>query len=793
MRTLLSTAVVVLAAASLHAQQPVYNARLGATRIAVPHADESETVTIDGRLSEGIWTRASVLTGFSTYAPADGTPAEDSTQVLVWYTATAIYFGVRAYEPHGPPATTVRATVAKRDQIDAEDNVQLLIDTFDDHRKAYVFAVTPLGGQADGIRSEGGGSGPTVGGQGFGANTGGNTIDLNPDFAYESKGRVTEWGYEVEVRIPFKSLRYPSAPVENWGLQIIRQVQHSGHQDTWTPATRASASFLRQSGTLAGLTGMRRGLVLEVNPEARTHVTGDSGAAAGAGWRYTNKPELGGNVRWGVTSDLTLDGTIKPDFSQVEADATQIASDPRFALFYPEKRPFFVDGIEQFDAPNRLIYTRRIVQPVTAAKLTGKVGGTSIGALLAEDDRLGSASGREHPAVGVLRLRRDIGGSSWAGLTYTGRTEPGYYSQLASLDARVVFGTLYYAQLQATSSVTRVPGATVSGPQFEGVIDRTGRTFGFHYTLAGIHPNFVAAEGFVPRVDLVKASMANRFTVFGAPKGLLETWVMRISLDGTWTYDDFFNRRAVLEEYASYDNSFTLRGGWTLGLTPGWAGVAFDPRKYTALAITRPSAGGTDTLPFAVGSRVRAAKLAARVQTPQFRRFAGSVSVLIGNDVDFFETARARRTDITAGLDWRPTARLRVSPSYARSVYARPGGGTFSTTDIPRLKIEYQHSRALLARIVGQYDAESRDALRDPATGRLLLIRSSSTATYAASAPLRLNGLRGDALLSYQPTPGTVVFAGYGSTFTEPDALRFDRLRRTDDGFFLKLSYVFRL
>src|ERR1051326_2503438 len=185
-------------------------------------------VTVDGALDEAVWSQAAVLTGFSQYQPVDGRPAEDSTQVLVWYAPTAIYFGIRGYEAHG----AVHATLAQRDHIESDDYVQIMLDTFYDRRRVLVFGVNPLGVQSDGVRADGQVTAPgAVPGQ----------IDFNPDFVYESKGRLTAYGFEVEVRIPFKTLRYQSGDPQTWGFNVWRRVQHSGYDNTWTPARRARA------------------------------------------------------------------------------------------------------------------------------------------------------------------------------------------------------------------------------------------------------------------------------------------------------------------------------------------------------------------------------------------------------------------------------------------------------------------------------------------------------------------------------------------------------------------------
>src|SRR6266699_2522230 len=404
---------------------PVYDGRLKQVNVHIPRVEA--TATIDGVLDEPVWKSAARLTGFTQYRPIDSRPAADSTEVLVWYAPDAIYFGIRAYEAHG---NVVRATLADRDNIDADDNVQILLDTFNDRRRALLFAVNPYGAQQDGVRSEG------LAGAAGGGNAGGRfdgVVDLNPDYVYESKGHITPWGYEVEVRIPFKSLRYQSGATQDWGIQIIRVTQHTGYEDTWTPVVRANASFLIQSGTLKSLTGLRRGLVMDVSPEFTSRLGG--APASPSSYQYKSiDPELGVNLRWGITQNLSAAGTVNPDFSQVEADVGQVTVNQRFALFFPEKRPFFLEGLEQFDTPNALIYTRRIVSPVAGAKLTGKLGGTAVAYIGAVDDASASVTGGEHPVVNLLRLRRDLGASSTLGLVYTDRIEGSAYNRVLGAD-----------------------------------------------------------------------------------------------------------------------------------------------------------------------------------------------------------------------------------------------------------------------------------------------------------------------------------------------------------------------
>ncbi|MGQ0538424.1 MAG: carbohydrate binding family 9 domain-containing protein, partial [Gemmatimonadaceae bacterium] len=257
--------------ATRSSENAVYHGRSRQLVAEVPRRDT--TVTIDGELSEDVWRKAALLTGFSSYLPLDNRPAQDSTEVLVWYSATDVYFGVRAFETHGP----VHATLAARDRIDSDDYIQLLIDPFNDRRRAFVFGINPLGAQADGMRTDAFGA-PTPRGQTFGGSPPAN-VDLNPDFVFESKGRLTHYGYEVEVRVPLKSIRFQGTNEQRWSFQALRYVQHSGYQQTWTPARRGSAAFLGQSGTLAGFRDLQRATVVEINPEFTAAISGRPAAA----------------------------------------------------------------------------------------------------------------------------------------------------------------------------------------------------------------------------------------------------------------------------------------------------------------------------------------------------------------------------------------------------------------------------------------------------------------------------------------------------------------------------------
>lgn len=757
--------VPFLAALQLAAAVPhVYNGRAGDIHVALPKIDA--TVVVDGNLDEPVWQQAPLLTGFSLYTPVDKRPAPDSTEVRVWYSTDAIYFGLRAFAPAG----TVAATLADRDRISADDNIEIHLDTFHELNRAFVFVVNPLGVQADGTKSEGGGFIP-------GSNVGPGQNDLSADFVWQSRGHVTDYGYEVEVRIPFRVLRYPVTMPQRWGLQIDRRVQRNGYEETWTPAVRASASFISQAGTIDGLTSMHHGQTVELNPELTNTTTGSACCAPGLrDWRYTSSPQIGGNVRWSLGSNLVLNGTVKPDFSQVEADATQIAADERFALFYPEKRLFFVEALDQFNVPNTLVYTRTIVQPDAAAKVTTKIGRADVALLSALDERGLTPTG-DRPHADILRVRQAFGEQSQAGLLYSERVGGGRSNRVLGADTKVVFGKIYYAQFQMVESQTTLAGSTTQAPMWEAVLDATGRGYGFHYNILGIDRDFRADNGFVPRTGFVKPNIAHRFTWYGKQGALAERFQIFATVNGLWRYDDFFDRKSLLEDQGSVQGTLTLRGGWSVNLSPKMSTFAFDPRDYANFSNFVPS------------ERITTGGSGFSVSTPQFKRFAASAGTTIANDVDFLETSRIRRLDYNASLDLRPSDRLRISGTYVSSQFTRRESGDRSAfSRIPRIKAEYQVARPLFVRVVSQYTATRREALRDPRTGEVLTLQSG-----ALSQPSETNVLRTDWLFSYRPAPGTVFFLGYGGNLAEEDPLAFRRLRRTGDAFFVKLSYLFRI
>ena len=782
---LLFLTAVALAAALPDAPHlgTVYDGRRGALTIATPRDDGA--LTLDGVLAEPLWQKAALLTGFSQFFPTDGVAARDSTEVFVTYTATALRVGIRAYAAPG----TVRYTLADRDRITQDDNVQLFLGTYDDSRQALVFSVNPIGIQSDGVLIE---TGATSGG-GFNASTpkARESTDLAPDYIWKSKGHPTEYGYEVEIEIPFKSLRYRAGSEQRWQLNIVRTVQATGHEQTWAPTMRASSSFLAQSGHLAGLRDLSRGLTLDLIP---TITSSAVGAPSTGAWGYaTGRPDIGGSVRWGITSNLTVSATANPDFSQVEADATQFTYDPRVQNFFAERRPFFLESQEQFSAPSRLIYTRRITQPVAATKLTGKLNGFDIGLLSAIDNRNASFDGRQSPMFNVLRVQRDVGKQSRIGLVYTDKLDGARFNRVAGIDGRLVRGIIS-VQGQFANSFTRTGGVTESAPLFNVSANVNGRRFGALYAVNGIAPEFDAQSGFIARSGIANLNLTHRFTFFGKPGARLEAITPEVAVLNSFRYDDFVRGGPVQDEKLHLRGNARFRGGWSAGAQLLLERFSYDPDLYSRYVTIAPVRNGIDTIGYVGTPNLINVDWVASVTSPEFKKFSFNTFALYGVDENFPEWSNAKIVVLSLGLNIRPTDQLRIAGTWGYETYDRRTDGTrVLTRNVPRVRMEYQVTRQIFVRVIGEVARLQQDSLRDDSrTNRPVFFRASSGALTRAVAFDRLRG-RLDFLFSYLPTPGTVVYFGYGNTSNADRPGGTRGLQPNRDVFFAKLSYLFRL
>jgi len=550
--------LALLAAAAFGAAVAGAGVRPEAPELRVPRIEKAPE--IDGLLDNPVWRGAAVLEGFTQYEPQEAAPPSERTVGYIAFDEDNLYFAFRCYDSD-PKA--VRASLTQRDQSRNDDTIRVYLDTFNDKKRALVFEVNPCGIQNDGVFTEGRRMGGRGGGMGGGGGGGGfDGYDKNWDTYFLAEARLDAEGYTIEMAIPFKSLRFPISSEQVWGLQVQRTIRRKNEEIYWSPRSRSVNGFLVQAGTMTFRGDIKTGRNLELMP-----VTTASKADADP-----FRPQAGVNLKYGLTSNLTADMTVNPDYSQIESDIPQIAVNQRYDLYYPEKRPFFLEGKDFFDTPFELVYTRKIADPQWGLKLTGKSGKTTLGFLSAMDqdsngiDFPGAPAGafsldRNRGWTNIFRLRRDLMTESHLGLILTdremGRSAGALFdnwNRVAGLDGSFKFADYYRLSFQVAGSSSRV-GDVRTGivPAMNFNLAHQSRHVQASLEWVSLPPDFEAATGFFMRRD-VKA-LSGRFGY-----SILPMTDFLVSATPSLTYRRIYDFADTLtdEEY-----SFTLfLSGW---------------------------------------------------------------------------------------------------------------------------------------------------------------------------------------------------------------------------------------
>ena len=470
-----------------------------------------ERPRVDGRLDDAVWRDALHITDFVQQNPVEGAPATEATDVWIAYDSQNFYLAVHA---HYSDPSLMRANRNDRDQAFEDDNIAIYFDTFLDQNRAYRFSVNGYGVQGDAIVNARGYSRRARGRRTGSYSMSRNEIptgDSSWDALFDSGGQIVDDGFTAEMAIPFKSLRYPERDRDiphRWGFQIVREVRGKDENQVWAPVTRNISGFLTQVGLLEGLTNLSMSRNLEILPT----FTGIQHGSLDSRGSFVNKdpsPEGGLNVKYGITSNLTADVTFNPDFSQIESDLPQIEVNQRFALRYPELRPFFLEGAEIFQilGPLTFVHTRTIVDPEFGAKLTGKLGNTTLGMIVADDE----APGRVEPgnlAYGrkannfVGRARYDLYAESYLGAIFTHRGFMDSHSTLGAVDGNFRVGQTQGVGFKLAQTDHRdLDGVSRQGQMVDLSYRLNSRHWNSFVALYTLSPDFRHDIGFVRRVD----------------------------------------------------------------------------------------------------------------------------------------------------------------------------------------------------------------------------------------------------------------------------------------------------
>ncbi|MBP7158419.1 MAG: carbohydrate binding family 9 domain-containing protein [Thermomonas sp.] len=700
-------------------------------------------IVIDGVLDDAAWAGALVQEIGYDIQPGDNTPAPVKTTVRIGYTTDALYLSYRALDPD--PAS-IRAHLRDRDSAFNDDWVGVFMDTFDDQRRGYEFIVNPLGVQADLIND---------------ATTG--NEDPSWDGLWSSAGRITADGYEVEIRIPFSTLRFRDGGGDKrWGISLFRNwPRDKRHQLTSHRVPRESNCFLCEWTKYDGMAGVQQGRNIEVVPTL-TMGASQSRNAAGTPWASgDNSIEPGLDVSWAPSPDMTLNATLNPDFSQVETDQLQLDINNSFALFYQEKRPFFLEGADYFTTQFDVLYTRQVADPDFGLRTTGRTGSGAYGAIVARDAStlvlvpgvLGSRFVQlDQPAnVAVGRYRHDLDRHTSIGVIGTFREGDGYANNVAGVDARWQQGA-HTASAQWLHSQSEYPEQVVDVYKGELGDDPTpaGNAWRAQYSFNNrnwnasvqrwvIDPGFRADLGFMGQVGYDKSVAGGGYSWFRDGKA-----VNRINLYADWDITHRFDGQ-LLERELEFSLGFQGPKQSQFGINPlgrvrYWRGAMFNEHNLNLYGNFRPMADlqlGT-YMNFGQQLDLRAARTGRR----QMLGLWGNANAGRGLTMDW---------DISR-------QRLRRDGGIAFEASLVNAGGSWQFDPRQRIRLTLQGSEVL--RDQSLYGTHVNEAARD----------------WAAQA-----------VYSYKVNPRTAVYAGasYGAFMDDDNQDLFGATRSV----FVKLSY----
>ena len=740
----LAVAIVIGCSASGAAAQTPEPPRLTIPRVArAPQRADFESMEV---LDAPLGMRR--IEGFVQRFPNDGDAVSERTVAYVGYDADALYVAFLCFdrEPHRG------AHMLPRDAFpNDEDTVAVHLDTFRDLKHAYGFQVNAYGVQTDGTYTEG---------QGW---------DLSWDTVWRSDARLTPQGFVVLFTIPFRSLRFPATEKQQWGVFLYRAIARKNEQVYWPPCSTRVAARFRQAAVADLIEHVSPGRNLQAIPYAASRSFRALDIAPNGTASFVSKradAAIGLDAKAVVHDSLVIDATINPDFSQVESDQPQITVNRPFEVFFPEKRPFFLENAAYFNTPIPLLFTRRIADPMIGGRATGRAGRYAVGAMIVDDDAARSAADRR-TWLGVARAIADVGRESFVGAFVSNRTDGAAANHVAALDGRMKLGSNWFAVGQGV--LTRAiadGGADRAGGAASASLVGSGRRFNYELDYNDRSPGFVVADGFIPRVDV--RSIDQTYAFRARPSGhALQAWGPDLVVNRTW-------------DHAGRPLDWSATPRFELQ----WPGTTTLDVYYTAAQQTlRPS-----EIPAAAASQLaRASRAGATFTSAILPRVIGAGTFLAGDAPNIapphpLAPSDGRLIDATASATIRVTRSLMLDVSWLYDRLRDPAlrADAYSNS-ITRVRVGEQFTRALALRAIVQYNALTVNPL------------------LSAIPPGR--NLNYDLLLTYLTTPGRAIYIGANYNLADIDPrlvptagglLQSPSLNATGWQVFTKMSYLFR-
>ena len=705
----------------------------------------TDAIRVDGKLDESTWSAPPTFELAYETRPAENTAAPVRTEVWITYDDANLYAAFRA---HDPDPKQIRARYSDRDNAFGDDFVGLVLDTFNDQRRGFEFFVNPLGVQMDLTQNEMTGN-----------------EDGSWDAIWDSAGRITSTGYEVEMRIPFSSLRFPGGGGEmTWGIDAVRMYpRNQGYRLGLNPLPRGNNCYLCQGSSLVGIAGITPARSIEINPTVTASQSGFRNDFP-AGSIETGDPDIeaGVTAQWGVTPNFTLSGTVNPDFSQVEADVAQLAVNTQFALFFPEKRPFFLEGADLFETRFNAIYSRNIADPDWGVKLTGKAGKNALGAIITQDRRtnflIPSSEGSQLASIEeknlstILRYRRDLFGATTGGFFFTSREGDGHHNRMLGGDILFRWRGTKAFRVELLGSTTQYPAAVaastgqsaseINGHALRTVFPHTSRNWMYYFIYRDVGTGFRADLGFVPRSDFKERGAALERAWYPEKRAWNQ---LRLGVEAADLEDqdgDHLERRADFYAWAQGPRQSFVR----LDVIPSdlrYAGQVFDTDR---VVLYGEFAAHPDVFVYAQASA--------------------------GNQVDFANAQQGEQLRFDPGVRWNLGTHLRLNLNHAFETIDVDGGRLF-TANLTELRATYQFNNRTFVRWIGQH----LDVDRDPAL-------------YSFETDSRSRDFFNQLLFSYKINPLTVLFLGYSDTHTGNSQIDLTQVSRT---LFLKVGYAWQV